>query len=1098
MSLPSLSIKRPVTITMFYIGIAILGIYVFSLMGVDLLPNINIPHLIVQTEYKNSTPEEVENLITEPLESAVGSVSGVKKIVSVSKEDMSVVSVDFNWGTDMKEAVLSLREKLDNMRFSLPREAGRPSIVHADPSAAPIITVALSFNTSGGRTRYVGTDSPVQEIKRLTALRETARALFRRRLEQIDGVAQAVVTGGLEKEILISIKPGKLAEYRISVEMIKNAVRNANKNLSAGKIMKGVFRYSLRLEGEFSGAEEINNTVIKNLGGGNVIHVKDLARVTESFKERNGFTRLNGAETIGLHVYKEPEANTVNVAERVRKTLNKMKIRYPEFNSLIITDQSEFITSAIFNVKLEALFGGLLAASVLFFFLGSIRNIAAIALTIPASLLITVLLMRAFDISFNIISLGGMALGIGMLMDNAIIVIENVVRYREAGMGIAESALLGASEVSMPVFTATLTTIAVFLPLIFVPGIAGEIFRDQSFAIAFSLSASIIAALTLIPLIISEKKKTFINARKYEGDTITIKRPGNGLIGGVLFYISFPFVFLLTVLRHLIMKSVIYLKKKSGQIFLFFFEAVNKQMNKLISKYETFLNWGLNNRAIVIIVTSTLFALTALAFYNIKKEFIPESVSKEFVVELTFPKGVSLKGNSKISGEIENALFSLPGVKYVVADIGRVNEYDFLNKENISIENTALTIKLKDEEFYYPVRAKIRALLKNIGNIDYSFRPVKTAYSGVFNPSESDIVIKIKQNDIHSAFGKAEELKREIESLKIEGLKEIWIGTEKGLSGYEITIDRKNCAAFGISPGEVVSFFNDMVKGSKAAYFSEFDSKVGIKIQTDANERDMLGKVLTNEIMKNNLSIPLKKLVNVKRTENYTELWREERTRIVYLFIDAAPGYTEAVANAAAPVIDNAVLAPGQIIEMGGTDEEISSSFASLSIALLVSVLLMYMILASEFESFVFPFIIIFAVPLGLIGGVLLLYLFGQSINIISVMGLIILVGISDNDAVVKVEFILRKRAEGFSVRDSIMLAGKERFRPIVMNSLTVIFGLVPMIIGFGVAGTQLRVSLALAIAGGLISSTVLTLVVIPVLYTYFERLSKKIKRFNE
>ncbi len=1061
-------------------------------MGVDLLPNVNIPHLIVQTEYENSTPEEVENLITEPLESAVGSINGVKKIVSVSKEDMSVISIDFNWGTDMKEAVLSLREKLDNMRFSLPREAGRPSIIHADPSAAPIMTLALALNNSGNGTQFEEPGSPVLEIKRLTALRETASALFRRRLEQIDGVAQTVVVGGVEKEILINILPGKLKEYGITPDMIKTAIRNANKKLSAGNIMKGVFRYSLRIEGEFSGVEEIKNTVVKNLGGGAVALVKDIARVTESFKERNGMTRLNGAETVGLLVYKEPDANTVNVAERVKRVLSQMKERYPEFKSLIITDQSEFINAAIFNVKQEVVFGGILAASVLFFFLGSIRNIIAIALTIPASLLITIILMWSFDISFNIISLGGMALGVGMLMDNAIIVIENVVRYRETGKGIVESALLGASEVSMPVFTATLTTIAVFLPLIFVPGIAGEIFRDQSLAIAFSLSASIIAALTLIPLIISGKKRTLINAQKYAGDNITIKRSKKGFIGGVLFYISFPFVFTLTVLWHAAIRTFIYLNEKISGVFNRFFNAVDKKMDKLIDKYEIFLNWGLNNRAIVISVTALLFILTAFAFVNIKKEFIPESASKEFVVELTFPKGVSLKGNAKISGEVEKALLVLPGVKYVVANIGRVNEYDFLNKENVSVENTAITIKLENESYYYPVREKVRSLLRNLGNIDYDFRPVKTAYSGVFNPVEHDIIIKIKQDDIHSAFGKAEELKREIDNLNIEGLKEVWIGTEKGAPGYELTIDRKNCAAYGFSPGYVASFLNDIVTSNAAAYYSEFDKKVGIKIQTDINERNIIDKVLSKEIVKNNISVPLKKLVDVKRTESFNEIWREERTHVVYLYLDTAPGFTEDVADAVSPIVKSASVVSGQIIEMGGADEEIRSSFSSLAAALLVSVLLMYMILASEFESFVFPFIIIFAVPLGLIGGILLLYIFGQSINIISVMGLIILVGISDNDAVVKVEFILRKRAEGYNVHEAIMLAGKERFRPIVMNSLTVIFGLVPMIIGFGVAGTQLRISLALAIAGGLISSTVLTLVVIPVLYTYFERLSKK------
>lgn len=1077
---------------MFYLGITLLGLYLFSLMGVDLLPDVNLPHLIIQTEYSDAAPEEIENLITEPLESAVGSLSGVKKITSVSREGVSVISVDFNWGTDMKEAVMLLREKLDNMSFSIPREASRPVIVKADPSASPILTVSLSGRNSKKYTDgYVDYKSSPFIIKNLTNLKETALALYRRRLEQIDGVAQAVVTGGLEKEIRVNIKPASMEEYGITPLMISSAVKSGGKNLSSGKIMKGVFRFSLRTEGEYTGADEIANTVVKRNDDGSIVFIRDIADVIESFKERQGLTRLNGAETVGLLIYKEPESNTVDIARKVRDVLSMMNKEFPAFETVIVSDQSDFIESAIFNVKQEVIFGGLLATLVLFFFLGSLRNITAIALTIPASLLITIALMRAAGINFNVISLGGVAVGVGMLLDNAIIVIENVVRYREMGKGFIESVNAGVSEVAMPVVTATLTTIVVFLPLIFMPGIAGEIFRDQSYAIAFSLSASIVCALTLIPLILTRRNFTKINKAKYSSGIIEIDKPGNSIFGKIKFYLSIPFRILYRAVKYIVIKGYIFISGNFSKYFNRFNEIVNKGIDRLIIKYELFLEWGLNHKRTMMIVTVLLFLAAVVSFINIKKEFIPESAAKEFVTEVIFPRGTSLRGNAGVIRQIENAALKLKGVKYVISDIGRVNDFDFLNKENISVEKTALTFKLESEDYYFQVRDQLRKILNVSGGFEYSFRPVKTAYSNILNPSEHEVVLKIKSNELEKAFVNAGIIKNKIEEANIEGIKSVWVGTEKGLPGYNITIDREKCVQYGISAGEIADFLRAVVDGGTAAYFSEFDLKVGIRIQAEENDRNKLSKILSRQIIKGNLSIPISKLVNVERVEKFSELWRKDRSGVVYVLIDAEPGHTGKIIEAVNPLLIDAGNCQGTI-DIGGANEEIEESFSSLEIALIISVLLMYMILAAEFESFVFPFIIILSVPLGLVGGIILLFMLGQSINIISIMGLIILVGIADNDAVVKVEFIIRKRAEGLKTNEAILAAGKDRFRPIVMNSLTVIFGLIPMIIGFGAAGTQLRISLAVAIAGGLVSSTVLTLIIIPIIYTYMEKLSKK------
>lgn len=1120
---------------MFFIGIAFLGLFAFTQLGIDLLPNINIPHLLVQTTFPNATPEEVEKQITEPLESAIGTVTGVKKVVSVSKEGISVISADFVWGTDMKYALLSLREKLDNMSFALPREAGRPTIIRSDPSASPIITLVLAPSRSIKNTstessikhqassiqhpesdknppdnnvsatdynnhsksftalQYVDHDSDNQDIQRLIDLKEAGRILFKRRFEQIDGVAQAVITGGLEREILIQADPSKLNLYNLSFGDIESALTSSNLNMPAGSIMKGLFRYSLRTLGEFKNASDIEKTIVKKNPDGNTILIKDIAVVTENFKEREGLTRFNSSEAVGILIYKEPDANTVSIAQLVKETMESLKKDYPEYSLLVVSDQSGFIEQAISNVKQEIFYGGILAVIVLFFFLGNIRHIFIIGITIPSALVLTILLLYLFNINFNIISLGGLAVGIGMLLDNAIIVIENNTRYREMGETNRAAVIKGTREVSMPIIASTLTTIAVFLPLIFVRGIAGELFRDQSYAIAFSLTASILTALTLIPMLDSRDSFQLIkNPEKYLSGSIFIESSKKKNIFGKIFYwILFPFRILIKsiffILGFLYVRIGALLKKRLA----FFFNAVEVFLKHTIEKYEKLLEWSLNNKKTVLIVTFGLILLTVLAIFDMKKEFIPQGDQDEFIVEFDYPPGTSLRGNAELTSKIEKAVLSIPHVSSIVSNIGRVNEFDFLNKEQVSVNKTNLVIKLNSYENYREVQSKLRSLFDDIKGFNYAFKEVKTSYSMIINPSENDIAVRIKNKDIDKAYEKAEQLLSKLNSAKIDGLKELRIGVERGNPEYTVTIDREKCLAYGVSIREVANQISNMTKGKIATYFSDFDKKVGVNIKSINDSGTDLQAVLENFILTGKSKIPIRNLVDYTFGYNYNEIWREDQSRLLYLYAKVDGESIDNVIEKIENEISKIPKSTGEIISVGGINEEMEDAFSTLYIALIISVLLMYIVLASEFESFLYPFIILFSVPLGLIGGVLLLYIFGESLSIISIMGLLILIGIADNDAVVKMEFILRKRDEGLSVRDAILEAGKDRFRPIVLNSFTVIFGLIPMMVGIG-AATQLRVSLSLAVVGGLITSTFLTLIIIPVLYTYADKFSKK------
>lgn len=1093
MPLPSTSIKRPVTVTMFYIAVALLGIYAFSKMGVDLLPDINIPHLLVQTTYPNASPEEIEKLITEPLESTAGTVNGVKNITSISKEGISVISLDFVWGTDMNFALLSLREKLDNARFILPREASRPSIIRIDPSASPIMTLVISYKNAFN-TKYIKQTSSEDKIKELINLREAARVIFKRRLEQIDGVAQAIITGGLDREILIEVDLQKLLAYNITFTEISSALKSANVSLPAGSIMKGLFQYSLRTVGEFRNIEDIGKTIIKHYQNGSVLLLKDVANLKESFKEREGLTRYNGSEAVGILVHKEPDANTVEVANNIRNALVTMKDEYPSYDVEIFSDYSKFIINAIENVKQEIYFGGILAFIVLFFFLKSIRNILIIGITIPASLLLTVLLMYLFNIKFNIISLGGMAIGVGMLLDNAIIVIENVSRYREQGFSVRQAALFGSNEVSMPIVASTLTTIAVFLPLIFIRGIAGELFKDQSYAIVLSLTSSILVALTLIPMLASrEKYKLFtIQFSGFSGEYIYINKPTTEkILAKFFFWLKLPFVFILKSLIYLVTYIFKIIIKPFNKVLHSFSERIDLLMDKLVEKYDALLLWSLNNRKRVLLILVLLVLIAVFVFINIKKEFVPESIDDELNIEISYPSGTSLEGNSYLTSEIEKNILRLNCVKAIISNIGRVNEFDLLNREQNSINKASLLVKLNSTENFYQIRNKIASFLEENKSIKYAFKPLQTAYNQVINPSKNDIAILIKNNDIDEAFNKGAAILNKIKNSNVKGLYDIRLGIEKSQPEYRISINRDKVASYGINLADAANQIVSIVKGIEATTFQDFDKRITIRLKALEDQRNDLRKILESEIIAGDIKVKVKELVDYKLEQSYNEIWRDNQSRTIYLYGRVTDLSIDKVITSLKNILNSVTLKPGEIITISGVNEEISDSFSALYIALFISVLLMYMVLATEFESFLFPFIVILSIPMGLIGSILLLYVFGESINIISIMGLIILVGIADNDAVVKVEFILRKRKEGLPLREAIIKAGRDRFRPIVMNSFTVIFALIPMIIGIG-AATQLRVSLAIALAGGLLSATFLTLIIIPVLYSYLERFSKK------
>jgi HAE1 family hydrophobic/amphiphilic exporter-1 len=1109
MRLSTLSIRKPIATSMLFTALTLLGLVAFSRTGVDLLPNIAIPRLVVSTVFRDATPEEVETLITEPLEAAATTVQGIKNVQSVSREGLSIITLEFTWGTNMDITLLTLREKLDNARFMLPRNAGRPTITRLDPASQPMMTLALSYNDTAKSSlnsslRFIHQHSDTADIERLIALKEAGRLVFKRRLEQVQGVAQAALTGGLEREIIVEFDATKLAKYGITLDETAQALKASNVSIPAGSIMQGLFKYSLRALGEFRTLRDIEETVIRRSGASadeGIILLSDIAHVRSSCKERLGLTRLDGTEAVGINLYKDPTANTVEIAARVRAVRDTLANEYPGFRLAVIADNSRFIEAAISNVQQEILYGGVLAVIVLFVFLRSSRNIGIIGITIPVALVITALLMYMFNVSFNIISLGGIAVGVGLLLDGSIVVIESIARKREEGLPPRAAALAGVREVGMPIAAGTITTMAVFLPLVFLKGIAGELFKDQSYAVVFSLSASLLAALTLIPMLASREKYAEQHSERHHEQAKKTSRLTR----------------LLTPL----------------------FDRLERGVARTMHLYDRALVWALEHPAQTLVGTGALVALTVAVAVIMPKEFIPPSEQEEFVVALEFPAGTSLSAAAARTEAMEARLLAMHQVEHCIADIGIVNELSLASETRSVSAPVSILVKLRSIEDNERVQTALRTFLQTFPDVRSEIRLRESTFSQIVKPSASDIVVRVQNRDLNRAFEEAQaiaqEARRAIEQGAIRHTRTIAVATDKAEPEYRITIDRDQCLRYGVQAGELARTIADMTKGKVATTFAEFDKKIDIRVKplsinqfrteqfsiqrasaqepsisiedlfrqyvqlparnASANAGSSVSNSAGGSVNNSMMSLPVSALARWERTETFREVRREDGLRTVSLYADVQNGGDiEAAVAELQRVIAKRPPVPQGRTTIGGTNEEIREAFSVLYAALLISALLMYTVLAVEFESLLFPFIIMFSVPLGLIGAILTLFVAGASLNIVSLMGLVILVGIADNDAVVKVETILAKRHAGLPLREAILAAGQERFRPIVMNSLTVMFGLVPMMLGTG-AATQLRTSLSLAVIGGLVTATALTLVVIPVLYALAEKMQERMKR---
>lgn len=1248
--------SRPVAIIMIAFAVMVFGIISYQQLALNLMPDISYPSLTIRTDYAGAAPEEVENMISRPIEQAVGIVRNLQSISSISKAGISDIVLEFAWDTDMDEASQDVREKLE--RVWLPDGVRRPILLRYDPSLDPIIRVGLYADSTSEADLFL--------------LRRLAEEEIQRSLEEVKGIAAVKVKGGFEEEILIEINEMRLAALGLDITLISNRLAQENINLAGGELKEGDTEYLVRTMNEFINLPEIENIIIGELGeeAKAEIRLKDIARVHRTGKERTVITRLNGRESVELEIYKEADANIVSIADVVRnvifgtpeqqaykqewerkqaeadtsKNATAVKNQRPDpqkssflafrlpagVHLKLLSDQSTFIENAINEVKNTAIIGGFLAVLILFLFLNKLSTTAIIAVSIPISIIATFGPMYMSDVSLNIMSLGGLALGIGMLVDNSIVVLESIFRCRQEGDEIVPAAQRGTKEVASAVFASTLTTIAVFFPIVFVKGIAGQIFGDMSLTVVFSLLTSLIVALFFIPMLASRKielgglqaklmqakiaqfwsltrlKELVARRNEYRFLPFIARATGCWLLvyleiilkltmlaallililgkGFALFVliILWPFlapfkltqkttgqyptwiehfansnklfkldlnelwenIFRFSAASHLgdSMRNRLQRIKSSpywysyiwrGLVALlatlyFVFRFVVEMLFSLIAKffiifvlglyalalglilliavplkpvanfagrgfnyllkhanevYPKMLGWSLENKVtVVMIAVVPLFLCFYVLLPQIGSELIPQVHQGTFDVEISLPIGTPVARTDLLIRPIQEKLAAIPGVEKISEVVGA----EITSTKSAEEGEHFARLTLQIESGGNPEAAE-RRVIKQIRRELSTFPDIKfkIAHPTLFS-FKTPIELEIKGYNLERLKFVTRDLEQKMAA--ISGLEDVKSNIRSGNPEIQIKYNRDRLAYFGLNIYQVANLVRNKVLGSVPTEFRDRDRLIDIRVRLrdeDKTAVEDLQRLVVNP--QGQIPIRLADVAEILTREGPSEIRRIGKQRAAVITANLSGVDLGTVTEKIESILNTSNLPMDFTYEISGQRKEMETSLDSLIMAILLAVFMIYVVMASQFESLIHPFVIMFTIPLALIGVILSLWLLAIPISVIVFIGIIMLVGIVVNNAIVLVDYINTLRRKGVEKVEAIIKAGTIRLRPILMTTLTTILGLLPMALGFG-EGAEIRTPLAITVIAGLISSTILTLLVIPTVYLIFDR----------
>jgi HAE1 family hydrophobic/amphiphilic exporter-1 len=1024
------AVKYPVTVLMLVLGIILLGFISFGKLGTDLFPDLNNPKIYIELKAGEKPPEEIEKNYVDQIESLSMRQNGVVQVSSVSKVGAATITVEYDWNKDMDEAFLDLQKELNSFRQN--SDLDDLNLTQYDPNASPVMTLGLRN----------------KNISNLDEARKVAENYIRNEMVRIEGIADVRLSGVEESEVVIETNKYILESYGLTTDAIAAQINNYNRNVSGGSIVDMGLKYVVKGVSVLRDINDLRNIIVgfkeqpaissastqsvqsTQVSNRVPVYLKDVATIKYENKDPVNIVTINGEKCIGLSIYKEPKYNTVDAVKNLEKEITELEKALPGYEFIKVEDQGSYINKAISEVNNTLIIGIILAVFVIFLFLRRIGTTLVISVAIPVSIIATFNLMYFDHLTLNIMTLGGLALGAGMLVDNAIVVLENITRNREEGMSLKDAVIKGTGEVGGAITASTITTIVVFLPIVYLHGASGEMFKDQAWTVAFALISSLFVALLVIPMLVS---------------TLFRDNKSNKKIDNAIHFTWYP-----------------------------------PLLEKIVEK-----------RKLVIVMALLLMGATAILIPELGNEFMPRSESAEFTIDIKLPEGTSLARTESTVIKSENVIREILGdkIRMIYCQTGADNTASADETGQITGENTASMKVILADEYASNTEDAISLVnnyLKTVPDMEVSFKREETALQSSLGTDEAPFTLELSGKDYSQLENLVDQSKAIL--MKNSNLNNITTSLDEGTPEVDINIDRFKTSYYNITVESIISQVKSHLEGSTAGSFERDGEMTDITIKLGDVSISQLNDLLINA---GTVKVPLSELADIRTVLTPKEITRRNQARTCYIY---------AMVNNKTPfdrIIKEARQSLKQVVlpadyKMGFTGEELKreESMKNLTFALTLSLILVFMVLAAQFESLIQPFIIMLTIPLAGVGTVLTFFLLHKSLNMMAYIGIIMLGGIAVNNAIILIDRINQLRETGIKKKEAIIIAGSQRIRPILMTSLTTILALFPLTIGFG-ESASLRSPMALAVIGGMISSTLLTLVVIPCVYWVFDSFSK-------
>jgi len=1110
--------RRRVTIFMCMITLVLFGLIALGNLKVNLLPDLSYPTLTVRTEYTGAAPTEIETLITEPVEEAVGVVKNLRKLKSISRTGQSDVVLEFAWGTNMDQASLEVRDKMEAL--NLPLEAKAPVLLRFNPSTAPIMRLVIAAKGDPS--------SEADAVRQLTALRRYADEDLKKKLEPVVGVAAVKVGGGLEDEIQVDIDQQKLAQLNLPIDNVIKRLKEENINISGGRLEEGSQRFLVRTVNQFADLEDIRNLLVTTQGNnGNAadaamqqmfaiaastgsdaavaaasaaqsasssssstiangvpVRLKDVATVRQGFKEREAIIRLGGREAVELAIYKEGDANTVATAEALRAKLEQIKAQIPGDAELTtIEDQSRFIEHAISDVKKDAVIGGLLAILIIFLFLRDGWSTFVISLSLPVSIITTFFFMGQLGLSLNVMSLGGLALATGLVVDDSIVVLESIAKARERGLGILQAAIVGTREVSMAVVASTLTTIAVFLPLVFVDGIAGQLFRDQALTVAIAIAISLLVSMTLIPMLSSLKGNPPLafpeeaEGQAWQPQQRWLKPVAGGRrgIGALVRWSCFGVAWAVVRAWRLLTAVIGPVMRKASDLAMKPYAGAERG-------YLTLLPNALGHPGKVLGLAGLAFVATLALVPMLGADLIPQLAQDRFEMTAKLPAGTPLKQTDALVRELQLAHAKDDSITSLYGVSGSGTRLDASPTE--SGENIGkLTVVMADggsARAEAEITERLRDSMRGHPGVQVDFaRPALFSFS-------TPLEVELRGQDMATLERAGQALAARLRSNPHYA--DVKSTVEEGFPEIQIRFDQERAGALGLTTRQIADVVVKKVRGDVATRYSFRDRKIDVLVRAQEGDRasvESIRRLIVNP--GSTRPVTLDAVAEVVATNGPSEIHRADQTRVAVVSANLRDIDLGGAVREVQDMVAKEPLGAGVGMHIGGQGEELAESARSLIFAFGLAIFLVYLVMASQFESLLHPFVILFTIPLALVGAILALMLTGKPISVVVFIGLILLVGLVTKIAIILIDKVNQLREAGVAKHDALIEGARSRLRPIIMTTLCTLFGFLPLAVAMG-EGAEVRAPMAITVIGGLLVSTLLTLLVIPVVYDLLDR----------